>query len=198
VAYFDLEVMVAKVRVKLERKVITYADFWRTSEVLLERAQAEPGGSYYFFLGSLVFSAFSLEAFLNHMGESLFDSWSDLEILAPRGKLIVICEHLGLKPKWNVQPWQTVPELAGFRNKIAHGKNALVRFEKTVSRDKYEKLWKMFLFADWQKYASETNAVRVRKQLEALFRLIHEKANLEDDCLFNHGAQVGSGTLAEE
>jgi hypothetical protein len=190
--------MSAKVRVKLERKVITYADFWHTSEVLLGRAKTEPGGSYYLLLGSLVFSAFSLEAFLNHIGENLFDSWSDLESLSPRGKLIVICERLGLKPKWNVQPWQTVPELVGFRNKIAHGKNALVRFEKTMSRDEYEKLWKMFLFADWQEYASEKNAVRVREQLETLFRLIHNNAKLENDWLFHHGTQVGSGTLLEE
>ena len=146
----------------------------------------------------MVFSAFSLEAFLNHIGDSLFDSWSDLESLSPRGKLIVICERLGLKPKWHVQPWQTVPELVGFRNKIAHGKNALVRFGKTMSRDKYEQLWKMFLFADWQKYASKRNAVRVRAQLETLCKLIHGKANLENDWLFHHGAQVGSGTLVEE
>ena len=67
-----------------------------------------------------------------------------------------------------------------------------------MSRDKYEQLWKMFLFADWQKYASKRNAVRVRAQLETLFKLILGKANLENDWLFHHGAQVGSGTLVEE
>jgi len=185
--------MIVRVRLTKQRKVITYADFWRTSEVLLERAKASTEGSYFLLLATLAFLAFSLEAFLNHIGENLFDSWPDLESLPPRGKIIVISERLGLKPNWNSQPWQTVPEIVGFRNKIAHGKNALLQFEKTVSLDKYEQLRKMFLFADWQEYATEKNALRVQKQLRALFELLHEKAQIEGDWLFHSGGQEGSG-----
>jgi hypothetical protein len=187
-----------KVQVMQERKVITYADFWRTSEVLLERAQAEPRGSYYLILGSLTFSAFALEAFLNHLGESVFESWSELESINPRAKVNVICEHIGVKPNWGAQPWQIVPEIVGFRNKIAHGKNAMLKFESVVPQDQYEEVRRQFLSADWQKYATEKNAVRVRAALEELFELLHKAAAIENDYLFDHGAQIGSGRAVRE
>jgi hypothetical protein len=87
-----------KMKITLERKLITYSDLWRTSEVLLEKAKAEPQGSYYLILGSLTFSAFALEAFLNHLGENIFGSWIDLESISPRAKLNVICERIKINP----------------------------------------------------------------------------------------------------
>jgi len=186
------------VQVTQERKVITYADFWRTAEVLLEKAQTEPRGSYYLILGSLTFSAFALEAFLNHVGESVFESWSDLESINPRAQVNVICERIGIKPSWGAQPWQIVPEIIGFRNKIAHGKNAMLKFEAVVPQDQYEEVRRQFLIADWQKYATEQNAVRVRVTLKELFELLHKTAAIEDDYLFHHGAQIGRGRLVQE
>jgi hypothetical protein len=187
-----------KVRVTQERKVITYADFWQTSRVLLEKAQAEPRGSYYLVLGSLVFSAFALEAFLNHLGESTFKSWNDLESISVRAKVSVICERIGVEPNWGAQPWQIIPEIIGFRNKVAHGKNAMLKFEAIVSKDRYEEVLHQFLFADWQQYATQENAMRVRASLEELFKLLHKKAAIENDYLFHHGTQIGSGKLVQE
>ena len=189
----------SKVRIETKRKVITYVAFWRTSKELLEKAQAEARGSYYLFMSSLVFSAFTLEAFLNHMGEHLFQAWDDLESLNARAKINIICERLGLAPNWGALPWQIVPEIIGFRNKVAHGKNALLKFEKTVSiADNYEGILHQFLMADWQDYATESNALRVRTQLENLFKLIHTKAAIKNDFLFRDGFQTHSATALRE
>ena len=184
----------SNIHIQKERKVISYVSFWRTSEVLLEKAQAEARGSYYLFMSSLVFSAFALEAFLNHVGAHTFQTWNDLESLTPRAKIDVVCEKLGLAPEWGSLPWQIVPEIIGFRNKIAHGKNALLTFEQTVSTDEYETLLHKFLTADWQHYATENNAVRVRAQLERLFQIIHKQAAIDGDILFQDGFQSGTAT----
>ena len=182
-----------QVKITKERKLITYSDLWRTSEVLLDRAKAEPVSSYYTVLASLAFSAFALEAFLNHIGEHLFTTWREMEPLSPKAKINVLCERLALTPKWGAQPWQVVPEIIGFRNKLAHGKNEVLRFEDVVEKDeKYDDIWREFLFADWQRYATAENAERVRKQLTALFTMIHARAGIEEDWLFRHGSQTGS------
>lgn len=189
-----------RVRITKERKLITYSDLWRTSEVLLKRAEAEAAGSYYLSLASLVFDAFALEAFLNHIGENVYARiWQNLESLQPKAKLNVLCERVGLTPDWDVQPWQVVPEIVAFRNKVAHGKNELLRFERIVPHDdKYEEIMRQCLFAKWQNEATTENAVRVHVQLHALFKLIHEKANIEDEFLFHHGSQTGSGEFLPE
>ena len=190
-----------KIKVTKERKVITYSDLWRTSEFLLKRGTEEELGSYYMFLSCLMFQAFSLEAFLNHMGEKLFETWGELEKpLSPKAKLGLICEKLKLNINYGKTPWQIVPELIGFRNKVAHGKSELLKSEEIVlgGSDKYEKLMHKFLMAEWQEFANKKNAQRAKKQLEALFIEVHRAANMENDFLFEFGAQFRTAKLVQE
>lgn len=75
-----------KVRTSRERLLITYSEHWHSSRTFLKLGIENPTGSYHQFLGSIVFTVFALEAFLNHVGESLFKSWPELEKLTPKGK----------------------------------------------------------------------------------------------------------------
>jgi hypothetical protein len=183
------------VHIKRERKVITYVSLWSASEALLSRGQEDERGARFLFMSSLVFSAFALEAFLNHIGEHVFASWKDLELLPPGGKVNVICERLGLVPDWGALPWQIVPEIVILRNKVAHGKNELHRFEETVPLDGYETRLHEFLAVKWQEQATEANAERVHAQLKRLFEIIHSRSDIEDDVLFVDGAQMGTATI---
>src|SRR6187431_966183 len=162
------------IRIEKERKVITYSDLWATSEFLLESGSDNETGSYYMFLSSLMFKAFSLEAFLNHIGEHLFDVWGELEkSLSPNSKLCLICEKLDITVNYGKMPWQIVPEIIGFRNKLAHGKSSLLREQKLVPvTEEYQSILRKFLLADWQEYANEKNALRAQKQLNSLFEII--------------------------
>jgi len=49
--------------------------------------------------------------------------------------------------------------------------------------DKYEDIMREFLFADWQDYVSQENAVRVRAGLKDLFEVLHRTAKIEEDFL---------------
>ena len=113
-----------------------------------------------------------------------------------RVKLNLIDEKISIGVNYGKSPWQIVPEIIGFRNKIAHGKNTPLTFDEVVPADaEYKKILREFMFADWQKYANKKNAKRVRLKLEELFTIIHSKANIEGDILFGHGAQTGSARL---
>lgn len=191
--------MAGSVRISKKRQIITYCDFWNTSRFLLENGKRDERGSYYQFLGSLVFSAFAFEAFLNHIGEHLYSSWPELERkLSHRAKLALIAERLDFTVSYGRQPWQTIPKLFGFRDKVAHGKNEMLRLEKVVPHDHYEELMHEFMFADWQKFASVRNASDVRKHLEQIMAKIHDLADIEGDVLFSSGSQSGSATLIME
>ena len=67
-----------KAQVSKKRTVHTYAELWHGSRVLLERAQAEPKGSKWLWMGSLFLTAFSFEAYLNHIGPKVFECWESL------------------------------------------------------------------------------------------------------------------------
>ena len=192
--------MAASVHISKERQLITYSDFWNASRFLLESGKSNEHGSYYQFLASLVFSAFAFEAFLNHIGEHLFTSWPELERkLSHRAKLALIGERLNFSIDYGRPPWQIIPKLFGFRDKVAHGKNEMLRLEKVVPHDdRYEELMHEFMFADWQKFATEQNAADVRKHLEEIMVNIHKVANIENEHLFSHGSQFGSARLIKK
>ena len=99
---------------------------------LLQKGIELPKGCSHQFRASLVFTAFALEAFLNHIGHNLFKCWDDLERrLGPREKLNIIAERLQVDVNYGILPWQIVKDLFDFRNEIAHGKS-----KKNSSPDK--------------------------------------------------------------
>lgn len=181
-----------QVKTVRERMLVTYSEHWHTSRTFFELGQKNREGSYHQFLGSIVFTAFTLEAFLNHVGETLFKSWPELEKLKPKGKINVIAERLELEVDYGTLPWQVVPEIFGVRNKVAHGKNELLEDERLLSVDSYDEVMGQILRAPWQKYATEQNARQVRERVESICRTIWTRASLPEHELFRTGIQQGS------
>ncbi|MDI6853684.1 MAG: hypothetical protein QME75_08800 [Deltaproteobacteria bacterium] len=187
-----------KAQVYKERTIHTYSELWHGSGVLLQRAKGEPKGSYWLWMGSLILTAFAFEAYLNHIGPKLFSYWDALETLSPENKLNVICEKLKIDLPKNNRPRQTVHGLFRFRNNLAHGKTITIkeRFEIDVNQctDKFLANQK----ATWETYCTKRNSDRVREDIEKVMRLIHEKANLENDPLYGFGMYSASAKLQQD
>lgn len=187
-----------KAVVSKTREVHTYAELWHGSRVLLERAQADPKGCYWLWMASLVFSAFSLEAYLNHIGSKLFRSWNALERLSPEEKLLVVCEKLNLEFDSGVRPLNTIRQLFKFRNDVAHGKTVTVREDDIVDINEYlDKYLGQRPLATWEKYCTEQNAELTREDVEKVIRKIHDTAKPEDDPAFFFGIAIHSATVQE-
>ena len=185
-----------EVTVNKEREVRTYADMWHTSYCLLQNGQEQIEGSYHQFLASLVFTAFTLEAYLNHIGPKVFRCWKDLERLGPKEKLNVISEKLGIEIDYSRRPWQVLKQLFGFRNDIAHGKTVTIFKEETVKIQDYnDPKLRTFAETTWEKYCTEKNAVRAREDVENIVKTIHEATKLEDEYPFVSGMQFSKASF---
>ena len=121
-----------RVKITKERQVITYVELWDTSWSLLKQGQNREEGSFHQYAGSLVFTAFSLEAYLNHIGPKVFKNWAALERIGPKEKLDIIAEKVGLNVDYGKRPWGIMKQLFGFRNDIAHGKSIKIAEEQVV------------------------------------------------------------------
>ena len=166
-----------RVSVKKERDVITYAEMWHTSLCLLERGQEQVKASTHQFRASLVFTAFTLEAYLNHVGRELFNCWEDLERLGPREKMNLIAEHLEVPINYGNRPWQIMKELFGFRNAIAHGKSTTFKPPtKVVSAEEEEPVEEWIAQTEWEAFCTEKNAVKARKDVEKIVTITYEAA----------------------
>jgi hypothetical protein len=187
-----------KAQVSKKRNIHTYAELWHGSKVLLQRGQAELKGSNLLWMGSLILTAFSLEAYLNHIGPKLFTCWKGLEPLSPEGKFDVICEKLGIELPKDQRPRQTIKGLLRFRNNLAHGKTVTIEEETSVDADEYfEEFFSQRPLATWEKYCTEGKALKAREDIEQVMRLIHEKVCPGNDPLFGFGRCLASASLQQ-
>jgi hypothetical protein len=186
-----------KAKVSKKRQVNTYAEMWHASYVMLHKAKKDQEGSFYQLMASLIFTAFTLEAYLNHIGQRIFGCWDDLEQLSPLKKLNVIAEKLGVEKDDGKRPFQTASELFQFRNDVAHGKSVSLQSDDQirVMADKFDEYMRKPLETRWEAYCTLENAERAREDIESIIRKLHDASGITDDMLFNSGMWFGSATL---
>jgi len=112
-----------KARIEVKCKVKTFCDLSNGAYVLLEKSKENIEGSYYTTMASILFSAFTFEAFLNHLGSKKIKFWEEIESISVTNKYAVLCKAFGVTPQLGVRPYQTIKSLFQFRNAIAHGKS---------------------------------------------------------------------------
>jgi len=128
-----------------------------------------------------VFSAFSLEAYLNHLGSQRFKCWEKLERLSVEAKLSLILEDLGKTPDFSRRPFQTVKTLLRLRNQLAHGRTQRVE-EETIQtlapseRPRYPAL-------NWEALCTEKKAKLFHEDSIAVIRQLDEWTGLSDPLL---------------
>jgi hypothetical protein len=189
----------AKVIIQKEREVNTYADMWHTSHCLLDKGIEDQKGCYHQFMASLVFTAFTLEAYFNHIGPQLFKCWSDIERLGPKEKLNIIAERLGVRIEYGKRPWQVMKNLFGFRNDIAHGKSQIIKIEETVPHREFsDVLLGERVQTEWEKYCTQANARKAREDVEAIINELHRIGKFKPDYPFFTGNQSHSATFNNE
>lgn len=189
-----------KVKVKKDRKVNTYIEVWETSYWTMRQAEDKYEGSYFQIMASLIFTAFTLEAYLNHVGQHIFICWDDLEQLSPQKKLNVVVEKLELKKDDSKRPFQTIKELFKFRNAVAHGKDVTLTSEEEIriTGSRLDEHMRKPLEAEWKKYCTLDNAKRAREDVESIAKNLQELANIPGDILFRQNPWSAAATLVQE
>jgi len=187
-----------KVQVKKERPVKMYRELYDASSVFIERSKEHLNGAFYEYLASLLLSAFTFEAYLNHLGDRLFKNWDVLENLRWCEKLIVITNHIGLEIDKSRRPFQTIREIFSFRNSIAHGKSEFLSETSKIDTDKFAPYKEELPKTKWEKYTTLENSERAKTDVEELITKLHKKAGFNENTLLHSGISTMSGTLLND
>ena len=108
-----------------EREVRTFVDLAHGADVLIMKTEQEQKGSNYTIISSLLLTAFTFEAYLNHLGSKKIKFWDEIESIKVMDKYSVLCKEFEIVPDFSQQPYQTIKALFKFRNSIAHGKSKI-------------------------------------------------------------------------
>jgi hypothetical protein len=138
----------------------------------------------------VVFLAFSIEAYLNALGDRHLPFWSELERLPWRSKIEILYKTAKAIPDWGMQPLQFVAEIFSIRDKLAHGKPECVegklRDTNAEAWDDVEILqpdWILKITKPWVKNAE----LRFHALMTHMARMFEEN---EDDYLHHSSGSV--------
>ena len=188
-----------KLLVEKEREVHTYAELWHASGCVLEAGLQNPIGSTWQYLSSIVLTAFAFEAYLNHVGPLTLDSWPSLERSSVLAKFALLAEVLDVKFEGGkkVRPMQTVHQLIGFRNIMAHGRSEKLSTVEIVDHHPEQDPIGAWPLTDWEKLIKDEGrfAKRVREDVGDVLQKLHGARMDEKEHLFSHGMGHHSATL---
>ena len=181
-------------RIEAERTVFTFAYLSAAGDHALGDGKDRPEGSFFEWMAAAVFSAFSLEAYLNHLGPQRFQCWDGLERLSVEAKLSLILESLGKGADFSCRPFQTVKTLLQLRNQLAHGKTERVE-EKTIQA-LFPGERPLYPATKWESLCTQENAERFREDSKAVITQIDEWTGRANPFLFSLGE--GSSTTSAQ
>jgi len=180
---------VAKVRL-YGKKDLRIAAYNRSgARFFLSLAEKQEEGQFYSAQASLLFSAFTHEAFLNNLGTRIIKDWSQHDRDTPKAKLTVICNTISYKPNMGTRPYQTLTELFRFRNLIVHGREETISTPakgKVVTRvDKGGYL--DALEGKWERYCTVQNARKAYDDVGGIAADLCDKAGIRKFAGFPFG-----------
>ncbi len=165
-------------RVQRERKFSPHHVLLGVARMALESAERKEDGWFYHELISITFTALALEALANSFGERVVERWADFESASPMAKLRVIARELGVQEASLAQDGVLV-WLIRFRNKVAHAKPELVRFDASMTKKEFAKIQLEPPKAGLESEVSIANAKRALAAVQAVFDLLCEKTPQE-------------------
>lgn len=162
-------------RIQAETTTYTYVYCWNAARRALRRAQEQPEGSFYFNMMAAVFAAFTVEAFLNHLGQHKMKDWKVFERkLGPREKLLLLEEVLHFSIDLGKRPFQSLHEMLSVRDALAHGKTVTEEADRIVDNPEDESA--LYPEPEWKGLCSPASVSRMVEDAELIVRDLSSKA----------------------
>lgn len=170
-----------KKSIHVEATSFTHRLLWLTANNLVVSAKNLSDKQWTLYMAALVMTFFTLESYLNYLGETVDpDTWTnerDFFRMKPYigtiGKLYYLADYCGLKPfERGKRPFQTIKQLSRLRDFLAHGRSERNCNNVRVIPGKFPPYIKSFL----EKSISEKKAEIALNDVEGVINEIHKAA----------------------
>jgi len=169
-----------KIIIKAKTVSFSYVTLHNAAHYAHQAAQESIDGRFFSCLTAMVFSAFSLEAYLNHLGNSEFPDWAKFERnKSPRQKLDMLVARRGYLPDFSKPPFGTFDQIFTFRKKIAHGKTERVEIEEVQEHELGDK--PDLPTTLWEIETTLENATSFVEDSASMIRVLHPIFGYRDD-----------------
>jgi hypothetical protein len=181
-----------KFKVQASSTTNTYAYCFYAAKQALKHANEEEGQLYSCMTAGL-FAAFTIEAYLNHIGQIKVRNWDALERkLGPREKLLLLQEMFSFKADQSKPPFQSLHTVLILRNSIAHGKTETITTDRVVDEDEVEEA--EYPQADWKILCTVSGVTKMVNDVEAMVISIQRQLGDKRDPFANPGHSTSLAT----
>lgn len=152
--------------------LITFASMRIGAKFMLQNSLEFRDGRLYSHISSLIYSAFTMEAYLNHLGTISTDIWDKKTNNFPvLKKFELLAKNAKIEFDYCIRPYITLKELFQFRNQIAHGKT----INRTINclAEECEDFDKKDIEIGWRNFATFENSKRCIEDVEELITKLH-------------------------
>jgi hypothetical protein len=170
-----------KRKINISGESYTHKILWHTTKHQIEAAKQFLNESDFFHLTAMMMTFFTLEAYLNYLGDIIDPgTWkNENEFFSKRpyigtiGKLDFLIEKCGMsKYDRGKRPFQTLKKLKRIRDFLAHGKPEKIKTRVKYSEGKFPDYVKSYL----GKNISEKEANRALEDTEKVINELHMAA----------------------
>jgi hypothetical protein len=169
-----------KYRVQSETTTNTYVYCWNAAHRSLEKARENKQGALYFRMMAGVFAAFTVEGYLNHLGQERVGVWNNLERkLGPQEKLLLLRDMLHLSVDISSRPFQTLHHMMRLRDALAHGKTLTMKIDCVIDNPIDEEA--RYPQPNWKKLCSIDSVERMVEDAEQIIRHLCAELKLKRD-----------------
>lgn len=167
-------------RVRSEMTTNTYVYCWNAARRALEKARENKPGALYFKMMAGVFATFTVEGYLNHLGQKRVRNWSNMERkLGPQEKLLLLSDMLHLSVDTASRPVQTLRDMLQLRDALAHGKTLTEKFEGVIDNPLDEE--RRYPQPKWKKLCNLDSVERMVEDAEKIIRHLCAELKLRRD-----------------
>ena len=146
------------------RTLRTYDELYCLTGTYLHFAQKEEKFPLYNCMIVMVFCAFALEAYINHLGEKYVHDWCDYERKMPKEKLKHLLKISNHVIDLESRPYSYMNEIFDYRKLIVHGKTEKIINQQILVLGEIPKLPK----TEWEKHTNITQAIKFRKRVKEI------------------------------
>jgi hypothetical protein len=162
----------------VETSFYTHNQLWAVCSYYSEAAKSDRAGAFYLNLGAMLLAFFTLEAYLNHIGQLICPSlWeNEREVFRSTGtfgKLDFLLEISGISFDKSKRPYQTLKKLQQLRDRLAHG-----RPEHIKSKQKIKPGQLKFISSTIEKLVSQNEVARSLEDVKKVVDDLNSATNL--------------------
>ena len=175
--------MGTRIPIKGKRTVPTYTTLRAVSWYAFQLARNDERARLNHMMASMAFDAFTLEAYLNHIGAVRIKFWSSLKRkLSPHEKLAVVSTDLGFDPDTSRRPWQSFVSIFKLRALLVHGETETLPIESEVSMRPGAAI--PIPLASWEQYMGIDTTERFLDDTKAMITDLATRAGLPPEEVF--------------